>query len=39
MNAKKNYEATDITNIDSKYVTPQCILSTYTKRNWVEVFL
>lgn len=43
MNAKNFYEATDInyyiTNIDSKYVTPQCILSTYTKRNGVEVFL
>ena len=42
MNTKNVSEATDInyyiTNIDSKYVTPQWILSTYTKRNQVQVF-
>lgn len=42
MNAKSFAEATDInyyiTNIDSKYVNPQWVLSTYTQRNWVEVF-
>ena len=42
MNAKSFSEATDInyyiTNREDKYVTPEWIYSTYSQRNWVEVF-
>ncbi len=43
MNAKNFSDATDInyyiTNIEHKYVTSEWIYSTYSKRNWVEVFV
>jgi hypothetical protein len=42
MNASSFEEATDIdyfiTNVDSSKVTPQWIVTTYSQRNWVEVF-
>jgi len=42
MNASTFDEATDIdyflTNLDSSIVTPQWVVQTYSKRNWVEVF-
>ena len=42
MNAKNFSDATDInyyiTNIEHKYVTPERICATDSKRNWVEVF-
>ncbi|NEQ63548.1 MAG: IS701 family transposase, partial [Moorea sp. SIO4A1] len=42
MNAPTFTEATDVdyflTNVDSKIVTPEWIVSTYSQRNWVEVF-
>ena len=42
MNAATFSQATDIdyfiTNINSNIVTPEWIVSTYSQRNWVEVF-
>jgi hypothetical protein len=42
MNAANFSDATDIdyliTNIDRAIVTPQWIVTTYSQRNWVEVF-
>ncbi|NEQ78141.1 MAG: transposase [Okeania sp. SIO2C9] len=42
INAKNFSDATEInyyiTNIEDKYVTPEGICSTYSQRNWVEVF-
>ena len=42
MNAKSFTEATDIdyfiTNVEDFKITPEWIVNTYSKRNWVEVF-
>lgn len=42
MNAPTFTQATDVdyflTNVDPKIVTPEWIVSTYSQRNWVEVF-
>ena len=41
MNAPNFKDADDIdyfiTNVEPSIVTPQCVVNTYSQRNWVEV--